>query len=264
VKALFKVLPAALWIAAAAYSQTPAVSPGAVSNSASGITPVAPGSLVSIYGSNLAGGLAQADSIPLSTSLTGVSVTFNNISAPLQFVSGGQINAQLPWNVLSSGTTGTATVVVTRNGTASAPQTFQVGPFSPAVYAINNIAVAINPDGSLAAPAGAIPGINSRPAKINDPGGLIILCTGLGAVDSLPANGANSVDKLRTASTPPSVLIGQKPATVVFAGLSPQFVGVYQINVGIPAGTPTGDAIPIQISLGNVTSSASITIAVSN
>src|SRR5262249_44515530 len=161
-------------------------------NAASGAAvtnPVAPGSLVSIFGSQLASGLAQADSIPLSTSLNGVSVTFNGVQSPLLFVSGGQGYAQLPSNVLSRGTTGNANIVVTRNGTPSTAQTVPVGPFSPGIFAINNIAVAINSDGSIAAPAGAIPGVNTHPAKINDPGGLIILCTGLGAVDSTIANG---------------------------------------------------------------------------
>lgn len=247
----------------AAYAQTPVVSVGGVSNAANGLGTVTPGSLVSIYGSELAGGLAQADTIPLSTSLSNVSVTFNGVPAPLLFVSSGQINAQLPWNILSSGTVGTASVVVTRNNQPSAAQSLQVGPFSPGIFALGNIAVAINPDGSIAAPAGSIPGVATKPAKIADPGGLVILCTGLGAVSPPAVNGAASLDTLRTATTAPSVLIGGKAATVLFAGLSPQFVGVNQINVAIPAGTPTGNAVSLQISLGNVTTSADITIAVS-
>ena len=185
---------------ASAYAQTPAVSAGGVSNAANGISPVAPGSLVSIYGSELAAGLAQADTIPLATTMSNISVTFNGVPAPLLFVSGGQINAQLPWNVLSSGTAGTATVVVTRNNQASAPQSLQVGPFSPGIFAIGNIAAAINSDGSIAAPAGAIPGIATKPAKIGDPAGLVILCTGLGTVDPPAVNGADSLDALRTAT----------------------------------------------------------------
>ena len=249
--------------AVSAYAQTPAVSSGGVSNAANGLGTVTPGSLVSIYGSELAGGLAQADTIPLATSMSDVSVTFNGVPAPLLFVSGGQINAQLPWNVLSSGTVGTASVVVTRNNQASAPQSLQVGPFSPGIFAIGNIAVAINSDGSIAAPAGSIPGIATKPATIGDPGGLVILCTGLGAVDPPAVNGADSLDALRTATTTPTVLIGGKAATVVFAGMSPQFVGVNQINVSVPSGTPTGDAVSLQISLGGVTTSATVTIAVS-
>lgn len=238
------------------------MNPGGVSNAANALSPVTPGSLVSIYGTSLAGGLAQADTIPLSTELNDVSVTFNGVSAPLLFVSAGQINAQLPWNVLSSGTTGSVNVVVKRSGQLSGAQSVPVGPFSPGIFAINNIAVAINSDGSIAAPAGAIPGINTHPASVNDPKGMVILCTGLGAVDSTPANGAASLDKLRTATTTPTVLVGGKPVTVAFAGLSPQFVGVNQINVALPPGTPTGSAVPLQIVLGGVTTSAAITIAV--
>src|SRR5258706_12417686 len=97
-----------LTLCIAAHSQTPVVSPGSVVDAAGFKSPVAPGALVSIFGSNLAGGLAQADSIPLSTSLNSVSVTFNNIPAPLLFVSGGAIHPQLPWEVLGRRTTGTA------------------------------------------------------------------------------------------------------------------------------------------------------------
>ena len=246
-----------------AHAQTPAVASGGVSNAANGLSTVTPGSLVSVYGTNLAAGLAQADTIPLSTTLNNVSVTFNGVPAPLLFVSGGQINAQLPWNVLSSGTAGTANVVVTRSGTASAPQSLTVGPFSPGIFAINNIAVAINPDGSIAAPAGAIPGIPTKPAKIGDPNGLVILCTGLGAVNPPAVSGAASLDALRTATTTPTVLIGGKAATVVFAGLSPQFVGVNQINVAVPTGTPTGNAVSLQLQVGGITTDPSVTIAVS-
>ena len=262
-----KGLLLALVLGIGANAQTPSVSPGGVINAASGASvtgPVAPGSLVSIFGSDLASGLAQADSIPLSTTLNNVSVTFNGVPSPLLFVSGGQVNAQLPWNVLPGGTTGSANVVVTRSGQASAGQTLQVGPFSPGIFAINNIAVAINSDGSIAAPAGAIPGVATHPAKIGDPGGLVILCTGLGAVTPANTNGAASLDALRTATTTPTVLIGNMPVTVLFAGLSPQFVGVNQVNVSLPQGTPTGDAVSIQISQGGVTTSATITIAVSN
>jgi len=86
--------------AATVFAQTPVVASGGVLNAASFATNqgVAPGSLVSIFGTNLATSLAQADTIPLSTSLGAVTVMFNNIPAPLLFVNhdpvnGDQINA---------------------------------------------------------------------------------------------------------------------------------------------------------------------------
>ena len=104
-------------------------------------------------------------------------------------------------------------MVVTRNGQPSAPQSVPGGPFSPGIFAMNNIAIAINPDGSIAAPAGAIPGVPTRPAKIGDPGGLIILATGLGAVDSTIANGAASTISCERRLRHPTVSIGGKQVT---------------------------------------------------
>jgi uncharacterized protein (TIGR03437 family) len=91
----------------------------------------------------------------------------------------------------------------------------------------------------------------------------VILCTGLGTVNPPGITGAASLDALRTATTTPTVMVGGQGVPVVFAGLSPQFVGVNQINVALPTGTPTGNNVPLQISLGGVTTSAAVTIAVS-
>jgi uncharacterized protein (TIGR03437 family) len=258
------LLAVALAVAVAAYSQAPTV--GGVTDAAGFKTAVAPGALVSVFGSTLAAGLAAADTIPLSTTLgSNVSVTFNGIAAPLLFVSTGQVNAQLPWNVLASGTAGTASVVVSNNGAVSSAFSVPVSQFSPGIFNVNNIAIAINSDGTVAAAAGAIPGITTHPAKIGDPGGLVILCTGLGAVNPPVVTGHAAGDdgQLHQATTLPVVMIGNVPAQVVFAGLSPQFVGVNQINVAVPAGTPTGSAVPLQIVVGGVTTSATVTIAVS-
>ncbi len=258
-----------LILCSAAFSQTPSVSAGGVLNSASfdPTMPVTPGSLISIFGSNLAATTATADSIPLSTALGNVSVTINGVPAPLNGVfhtpTFDQLNAQLPWNVA----TGTAQVVVTNNGVASPPQNVQVGQFSPGIFSVNfgtGQAIAINnPDGSLAAPAGSIPGLSTRPAVVGDPGGLIILATGLGPVSPTVANGAASTDALRYTTTTPVVLVGGVPAQVLFSGLSPNFVGVNQLNVILAPGTPTGNQVPLQIQVGGLTSTNQVTIAVS-
>ncbi|HXF27610.1 MAG TPA: hypothetical protein VN610_10060 [Bryobacteraceae bacterium] len=247
-----------------AMGQAPAIASGGVVNGASFEKgqPIAPGSLFSIFGTQLASKTAQADSIPLSTSLGGVSVQFvsgsTTFNAPLLFVQPGaasQINAQVPWELAS----GTVNVVVTRDGVASAPAPVTIGAASPAIFSSSGRAVAVNTDGSLAWPAGAVAGANSHPAK---PGDVItIYASGLGPVDSPVADGQNSLDKLRHTQTMPVVMVGGMGADVLFAGLSPQFVGVNQLNVKIPNVAP-GDAVPLQIQIGGVTSSASLTIAI--
>src|SRR5690242_7903956 len=142
-------------------AQPPLVNPGGIVNAANFTAPVAPGSLVSIFGSNLGPQPAPADSIPLPTSLAGVSVSSNGLLAPLLYVAPGQINAQLPFELASNAP---VNVVVNNNGVLSAPQKVDVSPFAPGVFAIGGYAVAFGLDGSLAAPAGAISAIASHPA----------------------------------------------------------------------------------------------------
>jgi uncharacterized protein (TIGR03437 family) len=251
--------------------QTPVIADGGILNAASFDktpgAPVAPGSLVSIFGTSLTGALALNDTVPLSTQLANVSVTFNGIQAGLDGVFPGspdQINAQVPWNVLPSGaTTGTATVVVTRSGTMSATKLVNIG-VAPGIFSFPpgaGYAIAINADGSLAAPSGSIPGIATHPAKVGDV--IIVYATGLGAVDSDIANGANSLDKLRNTLARPTVLIGGQSAPVFFSGLTPQFPGVNQLNVQVPAGVPTGDKVALQLQVsGGAPTTSNVVIAV--
>src|SRR5512135_3485096 len=87
----------ALLLVTLANAQTPAVNAGGIVNSASYSTGgVAPGSVVSIFGTNLADHTASAGSTPLPTSLANVtSVTFNGVTAGLYFVTSSQINAEV-------------------------------------------------------------------------------------------------------------------------------------------------------------------------
>jgi uncharacterized protein (TIGR03437 family) len=252
-----------LTLAAGTLAAQPIIATGGVIDGASFVKgrAVAPGSVVSIFGSSLAASLLSGDTIPLSSGLNNVSVTFNGIPAGLYFVSDGQINAQLPWNLPVSGT---VNAVVTKSGTASAPIAVPVNAFAPGIFSIPpgaGYAIAINPDGSIAAPAGAIPGFPTRPAKIGD--AIILLANGMGPVDSSIANGAASLDKLRNTTTMPVVTIGGQNAQVVFSGLTPQFPGINQLNVVVPT-VPFGNNVPIQIQTGGVTSATGVNIAVGN
>ena len=211
---------------------------------------IAPGSLFSIFGSQLAAAPAGADTIPLSTSLGGVTVKFvsgsTTVDAPLLFLQSNQINAVVPWNLVP----GEATVTVTNGSVASAPASVKIGDFSPAVFAIGTMAAVQNVDGSLAQPAGSISGRTTHPAAIGDV--VIIYATGLGPVDTTPAEGATPSKTTNTLHKP-FVAIGGLSAEIQFSGLSPQFVGVYQLNVVVPNVAP-GDTVPVQLALGGITS----------
>ena len=253
-----------VFVLAAFAADPPVINPGGIVNTAGApsAAAIAPGGLVSIFGSNLAAAMALSDSVPLSTQVGGVGVTINGVAAPVQFVSPNQINIQTPWGVAVSDSGGPAQVIVTTGGTASAAVPVTVAASAPAVYAIGGQTIAVNADGSLAAPANAIPGFATRPAKIGDSAGLVLFATGLGAVDTPIGDGANSSDVQRNTMAIPTVLIGGVAATVTFSGLSPQFPGVNQINVTIAPGTPTGNTVAVQVQVGGISSNLA-TIAVS-
>src|SRR5215467_13249338 len=150
-----RVIALSAMLTCAAWAQTPAINSGGVVNTAgaSSTQAIAPGALVSIFGSNLASAMALSDSTPLSTKVGGVSVTIGGIAAPIQFVSPNQVNVQAPWGVPISDSSGPAQVVVTADGLGSATSTVTVVGSAPSLYGIGSQGLAVNTDGSLAAPA---------------------------------------------------------------------------------------------------------------
>src|ERR1700679_954232 len=163
-----------------ALAQTPAITDGGVLNGASFAKgqAVTAGSLVSIFGTNLASKVAQADTIPLSNTLGGVTVLFINgttaKNAPMLFVQPdnattnvtSQLNVQIPWDLIPAGASATVKVIVTNNGPNSNTETFAIAPFSPGVFASNGLAIAVNSDGTLAWAVGAVHGLTTPPAKV--------------------------------------------------------------------------------------------------
>ena len=260
----FSIIASAMILTTVVASAQPSISAGGVIDGAGFVVgrAVAPGSLVSIFGTSLASGLQAGDTVPLSMSLNGASVTFNGVPAGLYFVSGGQINAQLPWNLP---VTGTVNAVVTSNNVASAAVAVPVNAYAPSIFTANaqgtGYAIAINPDGTLAAPNGAIPGLTTHAAKIGDT--LILYANGLGPLDSTPANGAPGGATLRTNVTLPVVTISGTSAQVTFSGLTPQFPGINQVNFVVPKVT-VGDSLPLMISSGGVPGNSGVLIAVGN
>jgi uncharacterized protein (TIGR03437 family) len=226
---------------------------GGVSNAASYAQTFAPGGILSVFGANLAPADAGAPVVPLPTMLAGASVTIDGIAAALYYVSPGQLNVQIPYEVpVGSG----AALTVDNNG-QTASFSFNVSANAPAIFSTN----------SQGTGQGAILNTSyqlvdaSHPAT---PGStyIQIYCMGLGAVTNQPADGAVSPSSpLAETSTTPVVTIGGLPATVTFSGLAPGFVGEYQVNALVPAGVTAGSAVPVVISIGAAASN-SVTIVV--
>ena len=223
---------------------------------------VAPGSIASLYGSNLAAQTATPDaaSSTLPFALGGASMTMGGVAVPLFFVSPTQFNFQVPLFTLND--QASTTLTVTR-GTSKSTFTVLLKPYAPALFTMNQggtgqASTLIAGTASLAAPNDAFPG--SRPARIGEY--ISIYATGLGDVANRPALGsATPVAPYSTTLATPEVTVGGVKATVTFSGLAPGYAGLYQINVQVPEGAPTGPEVPIVLTIGGVRSN-SATIAV--
>jgi uncharacterized protein (TIGR03437 family) len=243
-------------------------STGAIVNAASYAGgSLAPGSIISLFGSNIVSQAAGATSVPLPTSIQGASLLVGGSAVPLFYAGNGQINAQLPFQLNAYGQTQVLLQVAVGNQLAisTSPLTILMGAVQPAIFSINASgagqgAIQIANTSTFAAPSGSITGASASPAAIGQY--VTIYCTGLGGVSNPPAAGAASLaSPLSSVLVTPTVTIGGQPAPVSFAGLAPSFVGLYQVNVQIPPGVASGNAIPLVVSQNGVVSNT-VTLAI--
>jgi uncharacterized protein (TIGR03437 family) len=193
----------------------------------------------------------------------------NGINCGLFFISSGQINFQVPWELQ---TAPTASLIVTAEGGPSTAITIPISSASPGIFTVNGAtgapnqgAIQISSTGAFAAPVGSITGVTSSPGTAGQ--FITIYVSGLGQVSNTPADGAaaGTGSSLAVVSGQVSVSIGgvNIPSTTsgFFAGLSPGFVGLYQVNVPIPSGLGTNSAVPVVVTAANLPSNTA-TIAV--
>lgn len=244
----------------AASAEAPA--PAAALNSAAvaGSVQISPGTWVTIFGDRLANSTASPSGA-FPPSLVGTAVMIGATALPLDFVSAAQVNALLPFSLTPNSV---VSLAVERSGTISVPIDVTIADVGPAIFSTNGDgtgqgAVVVASSGVLAAPVGAFPG--SQPVARGD--FLAIYCTGLGAVNNTPADGAPapSSPPLATTLATPSVTIGGIPAAVSYSGLAPGLVGLYQVNVQVPANAPIGNAVNLAILVGSLISNT-VTVAV--
>ena len=220
---------------------------------------VAPGSLVSLFGTGLSTNTLPANAVPLPVSLGGTAVTMDGVGAPIVYMSPGQINFQVPWEENGKST---GQLVVGAPGFTETPVKVSLAQYSPGIFTVgtnNQAAALVGNAASLAAPVGTATG--SRPANREET--ISIYCTGLGPVNNQPPTGtaAPGPPALATTTVTPTVTLGGESLTVSFSGLTPGLVGLYQVNALIPGDAATGPAVPLIISIGGSPSNTA-TIAV--
>jgi uncharacterized protein (TIGR03437 family) len=204
---------------------------------------VAPGAIVSLFGTSLADDTVAASSIPLPTSLAGASVTFNGVPAPLFFVSPRQINAQVPFETAA----GSAMVEVTSKTGISLMQV-AIAPAGPGIFTTN---------GQGTGEAIVIDAISFALVTASTPiaaGGWIqIYCSGLGAAAKSVTTGDAPPSPSPETIARPEVRIDGQAVTMSWAGLAAGFVGLNAVNAQVPAGLSAG-AHQLQIIAAGVAS----------
>jgi uncharacterized protein (TIGR03437 family) len=211
--------------------------------------PVAPGSLVAIFGANFTDSTTAvvASGFPWPNQLGGTSVTIGGEPVPLYVVTSGQLVAALPFDLPVNTS---LPIVVTRNTAVSAPQPVSVVSDQPGVFtqSVNGLGVGdieiFRPDGSYEGVAG-----NGNSATAGD--AVVIYCTGLGGVNPRGVAGYPAPPSpLSQTIDPVTVTIGGVNVPVFFAGLAPNYAGLYQVNATIPTGIAPNQASPLVLTQG--------------
>lgn len=227
---------------------------------AAGFNPKAPatsGTWLEIYGSNLSSvsrgwQIPDFDGSNAPTSLNKVSVTVNGKPAYVDFVSSGQVNVQVPEDSAS----GPVPVVLTNEAGDSNAITIQEAAIAPALLAPSafnvggkQYAAGLFTDGvTYVGQTNLIAGVKFRPAKAGE----VIVLYGIGFGPVTPSNPAGVVTSQKNSlATPPNFRFGQTPATLVYYGLAPGFLGLYQFDITVPGGLGAGDQ-PLSVDVGGV------------
>jgi len=233
-----------------------------------GSSAVAPGSWIEVHGSNLAGEsrswlLADFNGVVAPTSLELTSVTIGGQFAAIASISSSMLLVQVPSQV----GTGPQPLVVTTGfpGTTS-PFTVTVNALEPGVYAPPFLSVGGNQYTSefndfmeWVLPTGAVAGTNSRPARSGD--FIVVWGVGFGPVTTNVPTGT-IVQGLTTLTTPVQFSIGGVPATVLYQGLAPGEIGLYQFDLVVPNNVAAGNLVPLTFTQGGVSGTQKLFVAI--
>lgn len=220
-----------------------------VVNAGDGGSDIAPGGLISVYGSQLSPVNMASSEIPLPTALANSCLSVNGLPVPVLFVSPNQVNAQMPFQAI-----GDVSLILRTPGGQSDNYNLVIEPNAPSVFLagvgpdVNVPTVVRNDDNQLVTP--------SHPIHRKSNTALVIYLTGLGP--TAPAVGTGQPapsNPLAITLTQPTVSLGGVNLPVLFSGLAPGMVGVDQINVSVPFNVPDGMSVPLVITQAEASTS---------
>ncbi|MDP9172215.1 MAG: hypothetical protein M3N54_16480 [Acidobacteriota bacterium] len=217
---------------------------------------LAPNTIATVYGTNLsfttrAAAVSDLSGGSLPLSLDGVAVEVGNFAASLLYISPGQINFLVPYNL----TAGQVSVWISRQGLTGPVVKIQLNSAAPGLFPWNgNLAIASHLDGSLI----------SADAPATGGEIVVIYAAGLGRVSPDTTSGKIAPSAaVITALAQFQILLAGTPcarANVLYAGIAPGFAGLYQINLKLPDKLAPNPEI--RVSIGTEISPAKIMLAV--
>ena len=234
--------------------------PTRVQNAGDGsIGPVAPGEIISIFGTNLGPTTGVTTIVTpagfFQTTVAETQVLFDNIPAAMWYASATQVNAIVPYEIAGRATT---TMQVVYRGTPSVSLNLQVAQAAPGFFLIPGTTQAASSNQN-----GTINGVQA-PAPRNT--SIVLYATGEGPTTPAGVTGLvipPDPARLKHPVAPVTVTIGGVIADVQYVGSAPGFVsGALQVNVLIPANAPTGGAVPLVMRVGGIANQGLTTIAV--
>jgi uncharacterized protein (TIGR03437 family) len=202
--------------------------------------PVAPGEIVTIFGTGLGPDSGVSSAFDASgrvlTSLGGAQVTFNGVAAPLFYVQAGQINAQVPYTVAGQTLT---KVSVSYQGNLAGSADLAIAIAAPAVFP-----AVVNQDGS----------INQDTSPAPRGGVITFYATGAGLTSPTSVEGVPAEAPYAQPRQSVSVTVAGAPAEILFAASAPGMVGVLQVNARVPAGLSAVGQQTLTLSVGGAAS----------
>ena len=213
---------------------------------------LAPGELITLYGTGLANSTVVASGVPFPTSLGGVQVSIGGVNAPIYYVSPTQVSVIVPYEATST----IVQVQVTNNGAQSNVVTMYTNETSAGVFSQSQNGIG---DGAVLHQDGVTLVTPSNPAQLGET--VSVFLTGLGAVNpSISDGAAGPTSPLSNTTNTITADVSGVTATVTYAGLAPGFAGLYQVNVTIPSSGLTAGENDLDIS-GPDSYTSEVTIA---
>ncbi|MGH9628568.1 MAG: endo-1,4-beta-xylanase [Bryobacteraceae bacterium] len=232
------------------------ISPAGVVNGASYARgPVAPGEIVTIWGSGFGSEAVVSSAYDsdgrLSTIAGDTRVYFDGVPAPVIYSADGRVAAIVPYSV-----SGATNIQLEFRGTQSNSVRLPVADAAPGIFTYSGgsgQAVAVNNDGSSSFNSPSQPAVK---------GSLITFyVTGEGRTISPAENGKMpSGPPFPSSAHPISVLFGDAEGAVDFQGLV--YPGVTQLNARVPETAPSGEAVPLTVKVAGMSSQPGVTVSI--